>query len=430
MFRMLFQLSFIFLSIFFNHVIPIGAAEGSPLTLNSGNTAWMMISSALVLLMLPGLALFYAGMVRSKNVLSTMMHSFLAMVIISIQWVIIGYTLTFGPDKGGFIGGIDFLLLKGIGPETLKGDIPLYVFIMFQGMFAIIAPALISGAMAERVKFNAYFIFILLWSTLIYDPIAHWVWGEGGWLYRMGALDFAGGAVVHISSGISSLAAILILGKRKGYLKEKMIPHNLTITLLGAGLLWFGWFGFNAGSALASNASAGLAFIVTHLASSAAALSWLIYEWIHQGKPSALGFASGIIAGLAAITPAAGFVKPVPAIIIGLVAGILCYRAVLLKIRLGYDDSLDVFGIHGVSGIWGVLATGLFATVGGTGLFAGNWNQLVVQIIGILATIAYAFSGTYIIAFILDKTIGLRVEEGDEIVGLDQTQHGEIGYNM
>ena len=414
--------------IFLYHV-PAFGAEGGAVTCDSGNTAWMMICSALVLLMLPGLALFYAGMVRSKNVLSTMMHSFLAMSIISIQWVIIGYTLAFGSDKFSLIGGLDFLFLRGIGPESLHGDIPLYIFVMFQGMFAVITPALISGALAERVKFSAFFIFILLWSTLIYDPIAHWVWGEGGWLYKMGALDFAGGTVVHISSGISALAAIFILGKRKGYLKEKLIPHNLTITLLGAGLLWIGWFGFNAGSALAANTSAGLAFTVTHLASSAAALSWLIYEWIHQGKPSALGFASGIVAGLVAITPGAGFVKPVEAIIIGLIAGILCYRAVLLKVKLGYDDSLDVFGIHGVGGIWGALATGIFVTVGGTGVLAGNWNQLGVQAIGVMATAAYAFVGTYIIVIILDKIVGFRVEDEDEVIGLDQTQHGEIGYS-
>ncbi len=331
--KILFELLFVLSSLFISHISAFGATEQQVLNCDSGNTAWMMISSALVLLMLPGLALFYAGMVRSKNVLGTMMHSFLAMAIISIQWVVIGYTLAFGSDKGGLIGGLDFFLLKGISPYTLQGDIPLYVFIMFQGMFAIITPALISGALAERVKFSAFFLFILLWSTLIYDPIAHWVWGEGGWLYKMGALDFAGGTVVHVSSGISSLAAILILGKRVGYLKETLTPHNMTITLLGAGLLWIGWFGFNAGSALAANTSAGLAFITTHLASSSAALSWLLYEWKHQGRPSALGFASGIVAGLVAITPAAGFVKPGPAIIIGLVAGILCYRAVLLKVK-------------------------------------------------------------------------------------------------
>ncbi len=429
MYRVLCRLLLVLLNILLYNV-PAFGAEGGAVTCDSGNTAWMMISSALVLLMLPGLALFYAGMVRSKNVLATMMHSFLAMSVISIQWVFVGYTLAFGSDKFSLIGGLDFLFLKGIGPETLHGDIPLYIFVMFQGMFAVITPALISGALAERVKFSAFFIFILLWSTLIYDPIAHWVWGEGGWLYKMGALDFAGGTVVHISSGISALAAIFVLGKRKGYLKEKLIPHNLTITLLGAGLLWIGWFGFNAGSALAANTSAGLAFTVTHLASSAAALSWLIYEWIHQGKPSALGFASGIVAGLVAITPGAGFVKPAEAIIIGLIAGILCYRAVLLKVKLGYDDSLDVFGIHGVGGIWGALATGIFVTVGGTGLLSGNWNQLGVQAIGVLATIVYAFVGTYIIAIILDKIVGFRVEDEDEVIGLDQTQHGEIGYNM
>ncbi|MDY6854185.1 MAG: ammonium transporter [Thermodesulfobacteriota bacterium] len=426
--KRLFELLLVLSVIFVCNISAYGATEQQVLNCDSGNTAWMMVSSALVLLMLPGLALFYAGMVRSKNVLATMMHSFLAMAIISIQWVVIGYTLAFGPDIRGIIGGLDFFLLNGINPCTLHGDIPLYVFIMFQGMFAIITPALISGALAERVKFSAFLLFIVLWSTVIYDPIAHWVWGEGGWLYNMGALDFAGGTVVHISSGISSLAAIIILGKRKGYLKETLIPHNMTITLLGAGLLWIGWFGFNAGSALAANTSAGLAFITTHLASSSAALSWLLYEWKHQGRPSALGFASGIVAGLVAITPAAGFVKPGPAIIIGLVAGILCYRAVLLKVKIGYDDSLDVFGIHGVGGIWGALATGIFVTIGGSGVLAGNYSQLVVQFVGILATVFYAFVGTYIIILVLDKIVGLRVSEEDEVIGLDQTQHGEIGY--
>jgi Amt family ammonium transporter len=407
-----------------------GAASAGEGTLDPGDTAWMLVSSALVLLMLPGLALFYAGMVRSKNVLGTMMHSFVAMALISIQWVVLGYSLSFGADKGNFWGGLDFFMLKGIGLESVSGTIPTYVFIMFQGMFAIITPALISGALAERIKFSTYMVFILLWSTFVYDPIAHWVWGPGGWLAELGALDFAGGTVVHLSSGISALAAIKILGQRRGFLREMIIPHNLGITLLGAGLLWFGWFGFNAGSALASGASAGLAFTNTHVAAAAGSLAWMLAEWIHQGKPSALGAASGIVAGLVAITPAAGFVTPGWALVIGFIVGILCYKAILLKNRYRYDDSLDVFGIHGVGGAWGALATGIFATVGGTGLISGNVHQFLVQLLGIAVTGAYAFVVTLVIALVLDKVMGLRVDEEEEITGLDHTQHGEVGYSF
>ncbi|PLX96076.1 MAG: ammonia channel protein, partial [Desulfuromonas sp.] len=400
------------------------ASEG----LDSGDTAWMLVSSALVLLMLPGLALFYGGMVRSKNVLSTSMHTFAAMAIIGVQWIVIGYSLAFG-GAGSFIGSLDHLFLSGITPDSLTGTIPTYVFVMFQGMFAIITPALISGAVAERMKFSTYCVFILLWATLVYDPLCHWVWGEGGWLAADGALDFAGGTVVHLSSGISALVFALILGKRIGYPQARMTPHNLPMTLLGAGLLWVGWFGFNAGSALGSGESAALAFTTTQAAAAAGALSWLLIEWIHAGKPSALGAASGIIAGLVVITPAAGFVTPGWALLMGLSAGLVCYGGVMMKHRFGYDDSLDAFGIHGLGGAWGAIATGIFATVGATGLIGGNLHQLWVQLVGVVAAGAYAVVVTLVLLFVLGKTMGLRVEKDDERMGLDQSSHSETGYN-
>ncbi len=409
--------------------VPAWAAE-SPAEINGADTAWVLVSTALVLLMIPGLALFYGGMVRKKNVLSSMMHSFVAMAVIGVQWVVIGYTLAFGPDVGHFVGSLKHMFLNGIGPESVSGTIPEYAFIMFQGMFAIITPALISGAIAERMKFSTYVVFIVLWATLVYDPIAHWVWGEGGWLLNLGALDFAGGTVVHISSGVSALAAITVLGKRKGFLQEPILPHNLTLTLLGAGLLWFGWFGFNAGSALASDGIAALAFTNTQVSAAAGCLSWLLAEWRFQRHPSALGAASGIVAGLVAITPAAGFVAPVWALVIGFGAGVVCYSAVVLKSRIGYDDSLDAFGIHGVGGAFGALATGLFATVNGAGLIAGEPKQFMVQIIATVATIVYAFGMTYGLVWILDKVMGLRVTDDEELQGLDQAHHGEKGYNL
>ena len=420
--------------------------------LNTGDTAWMLISSALVLLMLPGLALFYGGMVRSKNVLSTMMHSFVAMGIVGVQWVVIGYTLSFGPDLGGgFLGGLAKAMFNGLisfkdgvpvytlfqNVATEPGAVPEYIFAMFQGMFAMITVALISGAVAERIKFSAYCLFVLLWTTLVYDPLAHWVWMVDGWLFKKGALDFAGGTVVHLSSGISALAVILFLGRRHGFPQERMAPHSLPLTLIGAGLLWFGWYGFNAGSAIVgvntSDAAGGLAtlaFATTTIAPAAAGLSWMCAEWIHSGKPSALGFASGVVAGLVGITPAAGFVTPAWALVIGLGAGLVCYSAILVKARFKYDDSLDAFGVHGVGGTFGAIATGAFATVGATGLIAGNAGQFVTQLIAVVAAGAYAFIVTIILAFILEKTIGLRVEKEDEIMGLDQTQHSESGYNL
>jgi ammonium transporter, Amt family len=392
------------------------------------DTAWIMISSALVMLMLPGLALFYGGMVRRKNVLSTLMHSFIPLGVITIQWVLFGYSLAFGNDIGHFIGDLSKVLFMGIDYKTLSGTIPEYLFSMFQLMFAIITVALISGGMAERVDFKAYIAFIFIWSTVVYDPICHWVWG-GGWLGDMGTLDFAGGTVVHITSGTAALAASIALKKRRGFPGKLMIPHSLPLTLLGAGLLWFGWFGFNAGSALKADEMAVLAFTNTQVATGAGLIGWLIAELIKVGKASALGAASGIVAGLVAITPAAGFVEPLWAMVIGFLAGFICFYAVMVKIKVGYDDSLDVFGIHAVGGAWGALATGLFVTIGGTGLLAGNLNQVWDQLLGIIAAGSYSFIITYVLVLIIDKTIGFRVNDEDEEMGLDTTQHGETGYN-
>jgi Amt family ammonium transporter len=402
------------------------AAEGA----SPGDTAWVLVSSALVLLMLPGLGLFYAGMVRSKNVLSTLMMSFIAMGVIGLAWIAFGYSFAFGGSGGPLFGGFDRLFLSGIGPDSLTGTIPTYAFVAFQGMFAIITPALISGAVVERMKFSAYTLFIVLWALIVYFPLCHWVWGEGGWLLKMGALDFAGGTVVHISSGASALAAILVLGKRRGYLKEHFVPHNMTMTLLGAGLLWFGWFGFNAGSALTSGGGAAMAFVSTNTASAAGLLGWLLAEKIRFGKPSALGAASGCVAGLVAITPGAGFITPGWAIVVGFVAGALCFYAVCLKPKLGYDDALDVVGVHGVGGTWGALATGIFATVNAGSLLTGNAGQLAVQALGVVVAAAYGFGVTFILCKILDKTIGIRVSDADELNGLDKTAHGEVGYSL
>lgn len=406
--------------------------------MNTGDTVFVLMSAALVMLMTPGLALFYGGMVRSKNILGTLMQSFFILAIISLEWALWGYTLSFGPDHGGIIGGLSWFGLKGVGmtPSADYGStIPHLAFMVFQCMFAVITPALITGAFAERVKFSAFMLFILLWATFVYNPLAHWVWGVGGWMGRMGALDFAGGTVVHISSGISALAAALIIGKRLGYGSTAYIPHNLPMTLLGAALLWFGWFGFNAGSALAADGLAASAFVATHLGSAGAALSWIIFEWVHRGKPTTLGVASGAVAGLVAITPASGFVGPMSAIIIGLVAGVLCYGGVLLKARLGYDDSLDVVGIHGVGGTWGALATGLFASTainpgGADGLFFGNPYQLWIQLVSVAATMVFAFVMTVIILKGVDLMVGLRITEEEEEKGMDVVLHNETGYSF
>ena len=410
-----------------------------PPKIDSGDTAWMLTSAALVLMMtIPGLALFYGGMVRRKNALGTIMHSFIIAALISVQWVLWGYSLAFGPDKGGLVGGLDWIGLTGVGLNPYpdySATIPHQAYMIYQLMFAIITPALITGAFAERMKFSTFLVFILAWATFIYDPLAHWVWGVKGWLRELGALDFAGGTVVHISSGISALAAAIIIGKRRGYGHEPMPPHNLPLTVIGASLLWVGWFGFNAGSALAAGGLATSAFVVTHTATASAALAWMFTEWITRGKPTILGAASGAVAGLVAITPASGFVAPIPSIIIGLGAGIFCYTACNLKTKLGYDDSLDVVGVHGIGGTWGALATGLFASkaineAGADGLFYGNPGQMKAQVIAVLASWVLAFVGTFIILKVLDVTMGLRVSQEEEIQGLDLSQHSESAYAL
>jgi len=399
----------------------------------------MLTSSALVLLMIPGLALFYGGMVRRKNILTTMMQSFVAMAVIGVQWVLVGYALAFGRSQGGWIGwSPEYLGLRGLPPDQLFADkaIPELVFVMFQGKFAIITPALMSGAVAERMKFSAWVWFILLWSTFIYCPLAHWVWASGGWLYRYGVLDFAGGTVVHIAAGVSALVLARRLGPRRDYPGGSILPNSLVLTLTGAGLLWFGWFGFNAGSAVAvehpvAGATAGLAFTTTQAAAAAAALVWMVLEWRHTGKPSSLGLASGIVAGLVAITPAAGHVHPLAAIVIGGVASIVCYAAVRLKHRVRLDDSLDAFGVHGVGGIWGALATGVFCFQPVAGLFAGDGGaQLLKQVVGVGVTLAFAAGGTWLLAALLDRLQGLRVPDAHERDGLDIAAHGERGYHL
>jgi len=403
--------------------------------MNTGDTAFMLIATAMVMLMTPGLALFYGGLVRSKNVLGTIMHSMICLGVVSLIWVVYGYSLAFGPDHYGVIGDFSLLGLQGVtlAPGPYSKTIPDLLFCAFQLMFAIITPALISGAIAERMKFSAYLLFITLWSSLVYLPICHWVWG-GGWLAKLGALDFAGGTVIHINSGIAALVAAIMLGKRKGWGRESFHPHNLPMTILGAGLLWFGWFGFNAGSALSAGETATLAFFTTQVATGAAVLSWLALEWLVQKKPTTLGAVSGALAGLVAITPAAGFVSPLSAIIIGLSAGAICYGAVLAKNKLGYDDALDVVGIHGVGGLWGALATGLFASkainaAGADGLFFGNAHQFFVQAIGAGAAICYSLILTFIILKVVSAiTGGIRLEQEDEIQGLDLSQHSEVGY--
>ena len=415
------------------------AQESAPPAIDTGDTAWILVSSALVLMMtIPGLFLFYGGLVRSKNTLGTIMQSFIIVGLITIQWVLFGYSLAFGPDKWSIIGGLDWVGLKGVGLDPnpdYAATIPHQAFMIFQMMFAIITPALITGAFAERAKFSTFIIFILLWATFIYDPLAHWVWGVNGWMRNFGALDFAGGTVVHISSGVSALAAAIFFGRRIGYGKEPMPPHNLPFSVIGASLLWVGWFGFNAGSALASGALATSAFVVTHIATAAAALSWMFMDWIFRGKPTVLGAASGAVAGLVAITPASGFVGPLSSIIIGLIAGILCSTACTLKTKMGYDDSLDVVGVHGVGGTWGAIATGLFASTavnaaGNNGLFFGNPKQLLIQVIAVIATWVFAFVGTLIILSLLKAIMGLRVTEEEEIMGLDLSQHNEKSYSL
>ncbi|HEY5995595.1 MAG TPA: ammonium transporter, partial [Candidatus Deferrimicrobiaceae bacterium] len=397
----------------------------------------LLVSAALVMLMTPGLAFFYGGMVRKKNILGTIMQSIIVIGLVSVEWVLVGYSLAFGPDHAGVIGDLSWFGLRGVGLAPFKdyaATVPHQAFMVYQMMFAVITPALITGAIAERFKFSTYLVFTLLWVMLVYNPVAHWVWGIGGWIRNLGALDFAGGTVVHITSGVSALAAAIVVGKRKGYGTENLSPHNLPMTVLGAGILWFGWFGFNAGSALAANELAVSAFVATHVAAAAATLSWVFAEWIHRGKPTVLGAASGCVAGLVAITPASGFVEPLGALAIGLVAGVLCYSAIMLKGRFGYDDSLDVVGVHCVGGTFGALATGLFATKlvnagGADGLFYGNPKLFLIQILAVLVVLAYSFGVSFVLLKVLDKVMGLRVSREDEIMGLDLSEHGEAGYN-
>ncbi len=399
------------------------------MVLDSGDTAFILVATAMVMLMIPGVGLFYGGLVRKKDVVSMVGLSFLAMALVSVQWVLVGYSLSFGTDIAGFIGGLDFLGLRGIGMDAGDMTIPGLLFMAFQLMFAGITLAIITSAVAERVKIGSFIVFGILWTTLVYDPLAHWAWG-GGWASQLGALDFAGGTVVHISSGFGALALALVIGKRIGFGEHDMEPHNIPMTMLGAALLWFGWFGFNAGSALAADGLAANAFVVTNTSAAAGALAWLFASWV-KGKPSALGMVSGGIAGLVAITPAAGFVDAISALVIGAVAGLLCYKALLFRVGKGLDESLDAWAVHGVGGLWGAVATGIFAVeaVGGySGLLQGNVDQFIAQVIGAGAAVVYAFVVTYALAKIVDVTMGLRVTEDEEYVGLDISQHGEKAY--
>ncbi|MGZ6249846.1 MAG: ammonium transporter [Syntrophales bacterium] len=409
--------------------------------MNSGDTAWVLVSSALVLLMtVPALAFFYGGLVRRKNVLSLLMQCFIILCVISLQWILYGYSLTFGPDTGiGIIGGFDWVGLRGVGGQPnadYAATIPHSVFMIFQCMFAVITPALIIGAFAERIKFSAFLLFTILWATFVYDPLGHWVWGMGGWLKNLGALDFAGGIVVHTSSGVSALVMAILIGKRIGYQEQPFRPHNLPFTVMGAALLWFGWFGFNAGSALAANELAANAFVTTNTATAAAGLTWALIEWQQHGAPTVLGAATGAVAGLVAITPACGFVNPMNAIFIGVLVSVFCYIAIAkVKALFKYDDALDVFGIHGVGGIWGTIATGLFAEkavneAGGNGLFFGDAHQFLVQLLLIVVAPVFAAVMTWILFKFVDALVGIRVEKKDEIIGLDLTQQSEAAYTV
>ena len=430
----------IILVLFFAGTTGLYAANDTPI--DSGATAWMLTSTALVLLMVPGLALFYGGLVRTKNVLGTMMHSFVAMGIISILWVAVGYSMSFGGNVlGGWFGwNPDYFFLKGIDTNIMDAGIPEYVFSMFQGKFAIITPALIAGAIAERVSFKSYFFFIALWSVLVYNPLCHWVWASDGFLFNIGAkgaIDFAGGTVVHISAGISGLVAALYLGARRGYPYQVIRPNNMVIVMLGAGLLWVGWFGFNAGSSISSGLSTAQALVATQVAAASGALVWIIIEWVHQGKATALGFASGILAGLVAVTPAAGVVQPYGALILGALASMICYMAIQLKNKLGYDDSLDAFGIHGVGGIVGALLLVFFirptwmqeAAVAADGSWT-VWNQLGIQAIAVGIAVVYAAVMTFVIIYLLNKVVPFKATEEEEMAGLDRAYHGERGYGM
>lgn len=416
---------------------PSAFAEGA--TIDTGDTAWILVSAALVFFMTPGLAFFYGGLVRKKNILSVLMQCFMIVCLITIQWVLIGYTLSFGPDIKGLIGGLSWLGLNGVGPEPnadYSATIPHSLFMVYQMMFAIITPALILGAFAERMKFSAFCVFSVLWATLVYSPVCHWVWAVGGFIRQSGALDFAGGTVVHINAGMAALAAALVLGKRVGYPTKMSPPHNLPFAVLGAGILWFGWFGFNAGSALGANGLAANAFVVTHIAAATAGLVWAILDWKFNSHPTMLGMITGAVAGLVAITPAAGFVDIFGALAIGTGVSIICYFSVaVMKVKFGYDDTLDAFGVHGVGGIWGALATGLFATksvnpAGADGLFYGNPAQFFIQLKATVITMVFSFVVSFILLKIVGAVMGLRVNEQDERIGLDLTQHREAGYTL
>jgi len=417
-------------------LLPVSSAWAAEAVLNSGDTAWLIVSTALVMMMTPaGLALFYGGMSRYKNLLNTLAMTFVAYCLTSVVWVMWGYSLAFGPDKGGIIGGLDFFFLSGITPASLEGTIPTNVFALFQMTFACITVALVLGSIVDRMKFSAWILFTVLWVTFVYCPIAHWVWGKG-WMAGMGALDFAGGTVVHINAGVAGLVLALVLGKRIGFGKEAMFPSSIALTALGAALLWFGWFGFNAGSALVADGLAGSAFLATNTSAAAAALAWMFIEWMINKKPTVLGIASGVVAGLVAITPAAGFVGLGASILIGVAAGALGFFSVArLKQKLGYDDSLDAFGVHGMCGTLGALATGLFAdpavNPAGTGLFFGNPKQLLVQLVSILATAAFTAVMTLVLIYVTKAlTRGLRVEEENERIGLDSAVHGERAFEI
>jgi Amt family ammonium transporter len=406
--------------------------------ISAGDTAFVLAGAALVMFMTPGLAIFYGGMVRQKNVLGTVMQSFFIVGLVSVLWALLGYTLAFGPDRGHFIGSLAWAGLRGVGQEPnvdYAATIPHLAFMIFQCMFAVISPALITGAFAERMRFPGFVAFTVLWCLLVYAPIAHWVWGVGGWIRNLGVLDFAGGTVVHISSGSAALAAALVLGRRRGYGSGVFASHNLPLTVLGAGILWFGWFGFNAASALAANGLACSAFVATNLAASAAAMSWAAAEWAHHGRPTTLGAASGAVAGLVSITPASGYVAPLPALAIGALAGLVCYGAVQAKWRGGYDDSLDVVGIHGAGGILGALATGVFASslinpAGADGLVLGNPHLVVAQAIAVAATVGYSFAVSLVLLKLVDVALGLRVGPEEEEIGLDLSQHSEAAYGL
>ena len=409
-------------------------AQDTTPTLDSGNTAWMIVATAFVLMMtIPGLALFYGGLVRRKNVLSVFMQCFILVAVMSLEWVIIGYSMAFSSSEGflkPFVGGLDHLMLKGIGINSIESTgIPTLIFVLFQGMFAVITPALIIGAFAERIKFSGFLVFSVLWGILIYNPLAHWVWSADGWLFNMGALDFAGGTVVHINAGIAALVMAIALGKRRGYKGHAMPPHNIPFVAMGAALLWIGWFGFNAGSGLAANGLAANAFLVTHIATATSAFVWAVLEWVIGKKPTVVGISTGAVAGLVAITPAAGAVDLTGALFIGLAVALICFFMVaVVKAKLGYDDSLDAFGVHGIGGIVGAILTGVFATSAVTGGAEGGLEQLGVQAISVIATIAYSGIGTFILFYIVNKIIGLRASDKDEAIGLDETEYGETAY--